>query len=149
MLADGRYLTYRREPTSYTILKFFKQDCPSTVIGATIFTAIPRHGTLSMWNPSKGWSWVKYLDCNNGQINFVIAQERNPHFSRLLLHLWGYGVIFIIHVRTLPKILNRIKYWHGCGRYSPFISYRTRFSQVFSDIIQLKRKDPRECCVTL
>ena len=33
--------------------------------------------------------------------------------------------------------------------YRSFRTYRTRFSQVFSYIMQLRRKDSRESCVTL
>ena len=32
--------------------------------------------------------------------------------------------------------------------YRSFVTYRTRFSQVFSNIIQLRRKDSQESCVT-
>ena len=33
--------------------------------------------------------------------------------------------------------------------YRSFVTYRTRFSQVFSYVIKLRQKDSRESCVTL
>ena len=36
-----------------------------------------------------------------------------------------------------------------CSMYSPFITYRTRFSQVLSCIIELRKRNMRECDVTL
>ena len=37
----------------------------------------------------------------------------------------------------------------GDYKYRSFVTYRTRFSHVFSYIIQLRRKDSRQSCVTL
>ena len=52
--------------------------------------------------------------------------------------------ISVIHVHVYVNVTA-----DGTWEYRSFATYRTRFSQVFSYIIQLRRKDSRESCVTL
>ena len=51
---------------------------------------------------------------------------------------------FIVHIFVALFICSRLPFV-----YRSFVTYRTRFSQVFSYIIQLRRNDSRESCVTL
>ena len=63
---------------------------------------------------------------------------------------WNYEQHLSAH--TLIPIINRFASTNeplSDFNYRSFVIYRTRFSQVFSYIIQLRPSDSRESCVTL
>ena len=64
--------------------------------------------------------------------------------------LYYLGTIMIFQTLSLEKSYASLTIVGiSIRQYRLFVSYRTRFSQVFSDSIQLRQKDLRQSCVTL
>ena len=84
---------------------------------------------------------------NKSSLQAVLLFTTSVNITKIFWH-----VLYSYHMcmrATVSLSVPRQELLHKGVSYSSFVTYRTRFSQVFSSIIQLRQKDSRQSCVTL